>query len=151
MNWDAIGALSELIGAVAVIATLLYLATQVRQGTQAIRSTNLGTWINAQLAANSMMAQNADFHEDALSRRRELTDEERWRFATHMAAAFNTAEVVWLFHLARTVDDPFFESKMNVVKRSLDYPGIAAWWDDWADSYDPRFVEYVNGLRGDDA
>ncbi len=31
MNWDAIGALSEFIGAVAVIISIVYLAAQVRQ------------------------------------------------------------------------------------------------------------------------
>ena len=31
MNWDAIGAFGEILGAVAVLLTLLYLATQVRQ------------------------------------------------------------------------------------------------------------------------
>ena len=40
MNWDAIGACAELIGAAGVIATLGYLAVQVRQNTNAIK---LGT------------------------------------------------------------------------------------------------------------
>ncbi len=31
MNWDAIGAIEELLGAVGVIASLVYLATQIRQ------------------------------------------------------------------------------------------------------------------------
>jgi hypothetical protein len=31
MNWDAIGAISELIGAAAVVATLAYLAVQIKQ------------------------------------------------------------------------------------------------------------------------
>ena len=30
MNWDAIGAIAELLGAVGVIASLVYLATQIR-------------------------------------------------------------------------------------------------------------------------
>ena len=29
MNWDAIGAIAELLGAVGVIASLVYLATQI--------------------------------------------------------------------------------------------------------------------------
>ena len=37
MNWDAVGALSELVGAVGVIITLVYLAIQIRQNTRAIR------------------------------------------------------------------------------------------------------------------
>ena len=31
MNWDAMGALGKIVGAIAVIATLVYLARQVRQ------------------------------------------------------------------------------------------------------------------------
>ncbi|MFT5137847.1 MAG: hypothetical protein ACI8XV_002889 [Arenicella sp.] len=37
MNWDAIGALSELVGATAVVVTLLYLSVQLRQNTKATR------------------------------------------------------------------------------------------------------------------
>ena len=45
MNWDAIGAVAELLGAIGVIASLAYLATQIRQNreqmgqnTQALRA-----------------------------------------------------------------------------------------------------------------
>jgi hypothetical protein len=31
MNWDAIGAIGEILGALVVLLTLIYLATQVRQ------------------------------------------------------------------------------------------------------------------------
>lgn len=34
MNWDAIGAISDAVGAAAVVATLAYLAIQIRQNTQ---------------------------------------------------------------------------------------------------------------------
>ncbi len=34
MNWDAIGAIGELVGGIAVIGTLIYLATQIRQNTR---------------------------------------------------------------------------------------------------------------------
>jgi len=37
VNWDAIGAVSELIGAVGVVITLIYLAVQIRQNTRAVR------------------------------------------------------------------------------------------------------------------
>ncbi len=35
MNWEAIGAIGEIVGAVAVVITLLYLASQTRQNTKA--------------------------------------------------------------------------------------------------------------------
>ena len=37
MNWEAIGAVGEIVGAIAVIATLAYLAIQVRQGTNSVQ------------------------------------------------------------------------------------------------------------------
>jgi hypothetical protein len=37
MNWEAIGAMGETIGALAVLITLVYLALQIRQNTHQIR------------------------------------------------------------------------------------------------------------------
>jgi hypothetical protein len=31
MNWDALGAIAEVMGALAVLATLIYLSVQIRQ------------------------------------------------------------------------------------------------------------------------
>ena len=38
MNWEAIGAISEIIGAVAVVISLIYVATQIRQNTELART-----------------------------------------------------------------------------------------------------------------
>lgn len=38
MDWDAIGAIAELLGAVAVIVSILYLAAQVRQSAADVRA-----------------------------------------------------------------------------------------------------------------
>ena len=40
MNWDALGAIGELIGAVAVIATLVYVAAQVRENTKSLEGSS---------------------------------------------------------------------------------------------------------------
>jgi len=43
MNWDAIGAVGEVGGAIAVVATLVYLARQIRHSAEAnIASTQFG-------------------------------------------------------------------------------------------------------------
>jgi len=38
MNWEAIGAMGEIMGAMAVVASLVYLAIQIRQSTKVARS-----------------------------------------------------------------------------------------------------------------
>ena len=40
MNWDAIGAIAELLGAVGVIASLVYLASQMGQNARAARASS---------------------------------------------------------------------------------------------------------------
>ena len=39
MNWEAVSAVGEIIGAVAVVISLIYVAAQIRQNTQMMRST----------------------------------------------------------------------------------------------------------------
>ena len=36
MNWEAIGAVGEIVGAVAVVGTLFYLAIQIRQNNRVV-------------------------------------------------------------------------------------------------------------------
>ena len=40
MNWEAIGAVAEFVGAFAVVITLIYLISQLRQNTKALRSSS---------------------------------------------------------------------------------------------------------------
>lgn len=40
MNWEAIGAIANIVGATAVLATLIYLALQIRQNSRSINQQN---------------------------------------------------------------------------------------------------------------
>lgn len=41
MNWEAISAVGEIVGATAVVVTLIYLAVQIRHGTKATQAANI--------------------------------------------------------------------------------------------------------------
>lgn len=144
MNWEAIGAVGELIGAVAVVATLIYLAVQIRQNTKSVQSTNFSTWMDAIHGINHVHIEIADFLDDALYARRELTPDEYWKFHIHQAQFYYAIEAAYLFHMNGTVDDKFFESRMRSGKYSLSLPGSKSWWVEWAERlYDERFIEYI--------
>jgi len=38
MNWEAIGAIGEIVGAIAVLLTIVYLADQIKQNTKAVKA-----------------------------------------------------------------------------------------------------------------
>jgi len=56
VNWEAIGAIGEIIGALAVVLTLGYLATQIRQNTKAERNTAMQQLLSASAATNNLIA-----------------------------------------------------------------------------------------------
>jgi hypothetical protein len=66
MNWEAISAVGRLVGAVAVLVTLIYLAVQIRQNTAAVatatcESTMIGfNDINVVVASHPLLASLLD-------------------------------------------------------------------------------------------
>jgi len=52
MNWDAITAIAEILGVVAVVVSLIYVGFQVRQNTQQLRHDNLRQTVRGTLDAN---------------------------------------------------------------------------------------------------
>ena len=58
MNWDAIGAIGEIIGAFAVFITLAYLALQIRQNTKAVHSSALDSTVNTISIARQSIYEN---------------------------------------------------------------------------------------------
>ena len=47
MNWEALGAIGEIVGAVAVVLTLGYLAVQIQQNTRSLQAASLQSILNA--------------------------------------------------------------------------------------------------------
>ena len=60
MNWDAVGAVGEIVGALAVFITLVYLARQIRQNTRAVNSAALDSTINTISIVRQSIYENDD-------------------------------------------------------------------------------------------
>lgn len=59
MSWDAIAAIGELLGAAAVLVTLIYLAAQIRQNTAAVATATYGRNNEAVYRASSSLGSAA--------------------------------------------------------------------------------------------
>ena len=60
MNWEALGAIGEIVGAVAVVLTLGYVAVQLRQNTRVVRSGTEQAQADAHTGCLSLIAQDPD-------------------------------------------------------------------------------------------
>ncbi len=59
MNWEAIGAIGEILGAAGVILTLGYLAFQIRAGTKATKAAAFQAVLQSEMEFASILIENA--------------------------------------------------------------------------------------------
>ena len=60
MNWDALGAIAELLGAIAVLATLLYLARQIRESSKAQTLSTYNSFIDGYMRLNEWLTETPE-------------------------------------------------------------------------------------------
>ena len=60
MNWDAVGAIGEMVGAAAVVASLLYLAVQTRSNARSLRANAIWDAETIFGNANNLAASNPE-------------------------------------------------------------------------------------------
>ena len=95
MNWDALGAIAEVLGAIGVIATLGYLALQIRQNTAAQSAATELEKSSAYSRFHSNIARSetlADIWEKGFEDEASLTPHEKRRFIWIIADYFLSAE-----------------------------------------------------------
>jgi hypothetical protein len=154
MNWEAIGTIAEVVGAVAVVLSLIYVAAQIKQNTEASRAQSINQ-INSQYGA--LMSQIA-IHGDLAqicrkaTNREELTPDESVRYTAYLSAFFAFIEEFFLLHRSGTYEEnlgdgdavEFFEP---TVRRLLASPTAIQWWkEESRNIYVAEFCESVNRI-----
>jgi hypothetical protein len=128
-----LGNLGEFLGAIAVVATLVYLAAQIRQNTRTMRSTahhsanQLGVQINLALGTNAEAAQvllngSAEVPFD--------TPHQQLMFHFLMRANFSGAEDFYIQVREGLLEANMWESRRVSMLRYLEQPGVRSWWED---------------------
>jgi len=160
MNWDAIGAVSEMIGALAVVMSLVYLAFQIRQNTKQLEQ-NERISIAASVSASATTyrenrqyiytnAEVAEIHLKGLSDPEHLDEVERHRFRLLMS---NFADANWDMY-AQTVITGFSPETWagqghRAVKRVLGTPGGRWFWQRFGQEYPDKFRAEVDRILAD--
>ena len=89
MNWETIAAISEAVGAMAVVVSLIYLAVQIRQNTKAIRGTTIDAITAHQQEELRWSSEMPEVFRKALEEPEALTYEESWRLSEWMTASIH--------------------------------------------------------------
>ena len=148
MNWEAIGAVGEILGAIAVVLSLAYLAVQIKnQNKEARLSTMhdisvgfreaLAKFATEDMSKISIQA-NADFDE--------LTDDEAMRFVATFGGLFRAWEEAFIQHDEGRLDKRSWDVMSRYYLLALSAGGAKRAWALRKDYLDAEFVKYVDQL-----
>jgi hypothetical protein len=147
MTLDDLGNIGELVAAVGVIVSLIYLARQIRQNTRSVQASAFQEAMRDVYAIFDLLASDADLSRIYWASVRDLdsvSPEERRRFASYMLGVFRRMENVVFQTQQGMLDPASWAGIRNTARRSLSQPGGAAWWSRAQDLFSPGFREYVD-------
>jgi hypothetical protein len=149
VNWDAIGAIGEIIGALAVFITLVYLALQIRQNTKAVQSSALDSTVSASSIARQSIYENdevARVYLKGLATPEELDDLGRLKFRLLFHNLMLSHSNI--FAQAKLSDRPVSEwqAQKPAIKRGLSSAGGAWFWKEFAHEFDDEFRAEVDRI-----
>ncbi len=131
MNWDALGAIAEMVGAAGVIASLVYLGAQIRQNTTALRAS---TWQTVNVDASDLFsliggsAETADLLRRGLAEPESLSESEVVQFHFVILKAFSVAENIFHQRAQGTISPEMGERVEPILVWYTRSPGFAGWW-----------------------
>ena len=148
MNWEAVGAVGEIIGAIGVIASLLYVAMQVRVS-------NKASLIESKLAISRMhsdflgsLIQNPELDEilrRGLAGLEPLSKEDYHRFSNMAVQAFTFFSAGYFQVEAGTISSDEWHESEIIIQYWVQGPGFKNWWNkNGRKRYSPKFVSYMD-------
>jgi hypothetical protein len=150
MNWEAIGAIGESVGGIAVLVTLLYLAVQIRQTNRMQRQQICIEQTNRCCAAGHVIATDPDFadvHRKSLQGK-ELTNTEFTRLAGFLFSIMTDFEEMYYTHKAGGQPEFRWHSLQLHIHTQLkpDTGGNLWWHSTKRNMFTPEFIQRVDRL-----
>ena len=144
--------IGEIIGAVTVVLSLIYVAVQIRQSTQAQRTENYSRALDRLAAMQSSLSQDDKFSlifSKGVLDTTNLTSQERLRFTWSLYEAFGAFE--FMFHASKTdaIPEEVWRRWSAAVAWWLTFPGVQNWWASRPIPFTDSFTLFVESLLED--
>ena len=144
---EALGNLGDFIGGLAVIATLLYLAVQVRQNTQLLRANALAASSAANVSFNHLLGSDpavARVFQLGLENFTSLPEEEQRQFLSLLRGLFTAHEQIFQQYEYGLVDEEVWRQNRRIVLGVLALPHIRVWWEYRKDVFLASFAKAID-------
>ena len=148
MNWDAIGAMGEIVGAVAVVASLAYLAVQIRGQNAESRAAamhnisvgfrdSISTFADPQMAI-LMSRANSDGDD--------LSEPELIQLYVGVTKLFRVWEEAYFLYQRGRLDEDIWESMMRQYAMIMGTKSFQRVWENRKDVFNPEFQKFADAV-----
>ncbi len=145
MNLSGLGDLGDFVGGLGVLATLIYLAIQIRQNTSEVRNS----------AVQRLLEQSTNIFSSELSLKansirhlppQELTTADKDILQLFMRRNFQLFEQVYLQFVAGRIDEEIMDAYESRISGHFEMPFSKECWSRMRNTFTRRFVSYVDEL-----
>ncbi|MGR8948212.1 MAG: hypothetical protein ACU84Q_09215 [Gammaproteobacteria bacterium] len=149
MTIQDLGSLGELVAAIATVATLIYLAIQIRMNTRATKEAATRSLLLANSEATMAMVSDGDLA-DILLRgiydSGELKSPERLRFNGYLFSYYNQVDYAYEIFRAGDLDERTWNKISKEIPAYIGSPGGRKWWSQDRVRFSPEFASYVDNV-----
>jgi hypothetical protein len=152
VNWDAIGAVGEILGAAGVLGSLVYLGIQIRENTRGLQVANLQSVLDGARDRYFLpMAAGGDTCEiftKGLNSLDELDDGEKRRFFYLMLEQYFQMQQVMHLHERDLIPQVDYDAWLVYTASLTRTPGGAAMWPHIETVITPTIAKLINERLG---
>ena len=149
MNWEAIGAIGEIIGAAAVVGSLVYLAVQIRHNSQLLKRTATADTVSALRDFSALMLAHSELpliYQKGVEGMENLNMEEWGQFVLLVFNFMKAMEDLHYQHINGAMDPEVWSGWESLGRGYITSPGFQEYWAERRSIFGPRFQEWVDSL-----
>ena len=149
-NWDAIGAIGEIVGAIAVVGSLVYLATQIRAQNRESRISSVHEISSAIRNAMSLLGSDGDTAEivvKGINDFDDMSDAERLRYIILNMIVLRVYEEAYYQVGQNRLDDYIWEGMKSQLTDFLGTDGAQKVWQLRGHQFGNEFRDFIDELE----
>jgi len=149
MDIITLAAWGEFLGGIAVVVSLVYLASQIRQNSKLLRASTASATTATSADFSSLVVQDSEVARilrEGMADRSSLSEDDMQRFDALLGMAFTANNQEYQFFVDGVVARSIWENRTLALRRQLRLPGFRQWWTEWGDIYPEEFQNVIDGL-----
>ena len=154
MNWDALGAIGEIVGAIAVILTLGYLAVQIRQNTRWLRASIADSHYRGVVDWITSVASDRELGKTffvGIERFDKLSEDDQRQFLLLIFSQLKLFERLHYQLCQGNIEEELWNRETAALRLFVQSPVFETWWAARRDMFQADFQREIERVRREEA